>query len=281
MTNVFLVKLFYDGRKFHGSQRQPNVKTVEGELISLLTNLGIPVVKIVSSGRTDKDVHALSQIVLFETSASEDEILDSVRKIAISEMVVWAVRLDVPYEFNPRYNVIHRRYLYVERNDFLRENIDKLNSIAKLFIGKKLFKCFSSYYRKTPYYMDPYRTVYSFKIYNIGDFIVFDIIADSFIKQMVRRIVAALKLYIKSIITVSDIVKMLNGVCLKAPLIKPAKAENLILFNIKVSLTFKVFKENVYKIYDYCCNSRNDALKFICSHVAIIRDEPKIIGIDF
>jgi len=281
MTNTFLIKLFYDGRKFHGSQRQPDVRTVEGELLNLLANLNIPVMRIVSSGRTDRGVHALSQIVLIETTASEDRILEASRKLVANGLIAWAIRLNVPYEFNPRYNVTHRRYLYVEKSNFLGRNIGKLNSVAKLFIGKKIFKCFSSYYRRIPSYIDPYRTVYSFKIYNIGEYVVFDIVADSFIKQMVRRIVASLKLYIKGKITLSDIERMLSGICSKALIIKPAKAENLILLDVNAPLTFRVFKENVHKIYNYCCKSGNIALKFICYHVTMVRDKPKIVGIDF
>ena len=277
----FLMKIFYDGRRFHGSQRQPRLRTVEGELINLLAKRKIPVIKIVSSGRTDKGVHALSQIVLIETSTSKTKITEAIMKLETNDLIPWAIRLNMPYDFNPRYNVSYRRYLYVEKDVLSKKDLSRLNEIAKLFIGKNVFKCFSSYYRKIPAHIDPYRTVYSFKIYKIGEYLAYDIVADSFIKQMVRRIVATLKLYIEEKITKDTIKELLSGACSKAQMIKPAKAENLVLFDVDVPLTFKVLKNKVNDVFNYCCRSRNIALKFICSHVLMFRDKPKIIGVDF
>ena len=50
----------YDGSKFQGSQTQPHENGVEDELSRALAHVGI-FEKIVSSSRTDKNVHAINQ----------------------------------------------------------------------------------------------------------------------------------------------------------------------------------------------------------------------------
>ena len=51
----------YDGSYYQGSQKQPNGKTVEDELLRVFKRLNIDT-KIILSGRTDKDVHASGQV---------------------------------------------------------------------------------------------------------------------------------------------------------------------------------------------------------------------------
>ncbi|MCG3720861.1 tRNA pseudouridine(38-40) synthase TruA, partial [Aliarcobacter butzleri] len=51
----------YDGSLFQGSQKQPNGKTVENELLKAFENINIKT-QIVLSGRTDKEVHSSGQV---------------------------------------------------------------------------------------------------------------------------------------------------------------------------------------------------------------------------
>ena len=51
----------YDGSKFCGSQTQPNLNAVEDKLNLALNRVGI-FQKVISSSRTDKNVHALNQV---------------------------------------------------------------------------------------------------------------------------------------------------------------------------------------------------------------------------
>ena len=63
----YLITFSYDGTNFYGYQKQPNLRTIEGELEGALTfiNGGEPVV-IHSSGRTDRKVHAINQKAHFD-----------------------------------------------------------------------------------------------------------------------------------------------------------------------------------------------------------------------
>ena len=55
----------YDGSKFFGFQRQVNEKTVQGEIEKVLKTVFLQEVNMISSGRTDKGVHALGQVSNF------------------------------------------------------------------------------------------------------------------------------------------------------------------------------------------------------------------------
>ena len=74
-TMRIVIKFAYDGRKFHGYARQPNLKTVEGELVEALVkhNFLKDTKESVfrSASRTDKNVSALCNVVAFNTSNSE------------------------------------------------------------------------------------------------------------------------------------------------------------------------------------------------------------------
>ena len=55
--------LHYDGSAFAGWQRQPNERTVQGELERVLTRLAGGYVAALGAGRTDAGVHATGHSV--------------------------------------------------------------------------------------------------------------------------------------------------------------------------------------------------------------------------
>ena len=61
---VYRLDIAYDGTGFHGYARQPNVRTVQGELETALRHHTGEVETIVA-GRTDRGVHATGQVVSF------------------------------------------------------------------------------------------------------------------------------------------------------------------------------------------------------------------------
>src|SRR5690242_4870033 len=63
------LEIEYDGSGFRGWARQPGQRTVQGELeVALATVLREPA-ELTVAGRTDTGVHALGQVVSFETAA--------------------------------------------------------------------------------------------------------------------------------------------------------------------------------------------------------------------
>ena len=66
MSDCFRVKLAYDGTGFHGSQYQPELRTVQGEVEKALRKLAWQGKTVLFAGRTDAGVHAAGQVVAFD-----------------------------------------------------------------------------------------------------------------------------------------------------------------------------------------------------------------------
>lgn len=190
MARVAL-KLAYIGTDFEGFQIQPGKRTIELEIFKALKDLNIiqdpRSARYQSAGRTDKGVHALNQVIAFNTSnleLAQPRVINS--KLPDS---IWAwARAIVPEDFNPRRHAIKREYRYILYDEGFA--LEKMKSAAKLFIGEHDFANFST--REGG--KSTVRTVYKFKLKKLGDFIVIDIEANSFTWNMVRKIAAALKM---------------------------------------------------------------------------------------
>lgn len=68
MRNIKLT-IAYDGTEFHGFQKQPKLRTVQGTLQETVEGVVGHSVSIIGSGRTDAGVHAKGQVVNFQTSS--------------------------------------------------------------------------------------------------------------------------------------------------------------------------------------------------------------------
>ena len=81
----------YDGSDFKGYQKQPNSRTVQGELESVLKKInGEKEVSVVASGRTDAGVHAMNQKAHFdlENEYDVDKLLHSINSMLPNDIYV-------------------------------------------------------------------------------------------------------------------------------------------------------------------------------------------------
>lgn len=177
------VKLAYDGSEFYGYQRQPGRRTVEGDLVEAL--LAVEAVDsaesagLRSSSRTDRGVSALGNVVSFRTDFSLNGLCSALN----SEMDgIWArSAAAVPEDFNPRW-ARQRWYRYhLPRDD---HDLAYLSSLLGRFVGRHDFSRFS---RKDD--RDPVRTIDSIDVSESTGLLLVDLRAESFLWNMVRRIV--------------------------------------------------------------------------------------------
>ncbi|MHC1611099.1 MAG: tRNA pseudouridine(38-40) synthase TruA [Candidatus Methanospirareceae archaeon] len=234
------LKLGYLGTHYHGFQIQPQSAgpTVEGELFKALTRLNIIEDRAGSNyfaaSRTDKGVHAFSQVVSFDTSNP------NVTPRMINSMLpddIWTFALaKPPSDFNARRDAISREYRYLlplQRDENM--DITCMREASELLIGTHDFSNFSQspgHKEQEAEYYSPMREIKRIEIATERErrFIIIDIEADGFLRKMVRKIVSALKLVgtgAKGKRWIEDLVELRI-----TEQIEPAPAFGLILKNV-------------------------------------------------
>jgi tRNA pseudouridine38-40 synthase len=106
-------RLAYDGRPFHGFQRQPDVPTVEDAVLDGLDALGVtdgdPPPEYAAAGRTDRGVSAVAQTIAFEAP----DWLGPAALNAELPASVWAwATADAPAGFHATHDALAREYVY-------------------------------------------------------------------------------------------------------------------------------------------------------------------------
>ena len=117
--------LSYSGSAYEGWQSQLSGKTVQDKLELALSKFCVQPVRVMCAGRTDAGVHALMQVVHFDTPL-ERETASWVRgtnAFLPSDIAVqWAQA--VPDEFHSRASAIARRYAYVVLESPVRPSVE-------------------------------------------------------------------------------------------------------------------------------------------------------------
>jgi len=142
------LKIAYIGTHFHGFQRQPNLRTIEGEIIFTLKKLGyiddLQKSNFSIGGRTDKGVHSLGNVISFITD--KEILINQINHSLPDDIQVLAIA-PVRYGFRPRYALM-RYYRYM----FFEEDLDirAMERLSKVFLGEHNFINFSKRDQKTP-----------------------------------------------------------------------------------------------------------------------------------
>lgn len=202
----------YDGSKFCGFQRQKIGKTVQGEIEKVIFRTFAQETNMISSGRTDKGVHAMKQVSNFmiDEKIPLEAIKRQINKCLKGEIKVLEVE-EVDENFNSRFDAKSRTYLYIMRAEEditpfeanyvteLREsvNVEKLQEIMDDFVGKYDF---SSFMKKDKAYRNPVREIFYVKCYYDEKFwkkqVNVEICGNGFLKTMVRIMIgSALAVY--------------------------------------------------------------------------------------
>ncbi|MGC8791044.1 MAG: tRNA pseudouridine(38-40) synthase TruA [Desulfurella sp.] len=224
------MKVSYDGTNYFGMQRQSDKPTIQQSLEDILNKLFCANIHINYAGRTDRGVHALSQVVDFEALKLFDlEVL----KRALNALLPADIRVLKAYlvddNFHSRYSCIFRDYVYIINTadvcmPFLKNyvwhvpklNISRLKEIKDLFVGKKDFAVFS----KTSTGRATNRFVKYIRIKQKGFIVAIFIRSNAFLRGMVRLIVGTMVSYAKGKTTKDEIIRSFNGGKLPLSLLK-------------------------------------------------------------
>lgn len=149
----------YDGAGFAGWARQPDQRTVQGELESALAvALRAAQVSVVCAGRTDAGVHARGQVchIDVEPDTQPSDLLRRLAGLLPADVGVRAIRA-VPDDFDARFAATWRRYAYrvcdhyaaadpVRRAEVLTWSraldLDAMNRAARPLLGVNDFAAF-------------------------------------------------------------------------------------------------------------------------------------------
>jgi tRNA pseudouridine38-40 synthase len=221
------LKIAYLGTDYHGFQVQPDVETIEGELFRALRELKIihnPYeANYIAAGRTDRGVHAIGQVIAFDTDNPDAAIPRAVNSRLPSTIWTWA-GAEVPSDFDPRRDAQYREYRYVMCREY---NISFLRKALSLLKGTHDFSNFA-----TPNEgRNSICKIEKVEIHMEREFVTIDIRADHFLWHMVRKIAAALKMVGSGERDVSWLELMLDPDKFREGL-EPAPAYGLILKNV-------------------------------------------------
>jgi tRNA pseudouridine38-40 synthase len=111
---TYRLTLEYDGGGFHGWQRQPGLRTVEGELRNALQRLGEADPEITAASRTDSGAHSHGQTVGLTTERAwpADGLRHALVGLLPPDISVSAV-IPAPEGFHARHDALHRTYRYL------------------------------------------------------------------------------------------------------------------------------------------------------------------------
>jgi len=113
MESNLKVTVRYDGTGFAGWQVQPEMRTIQGELERIMSQIAGAPIRIHGAGRTDAGVHALGQVFSCRWPRKPDT--DRLRK-SISAMLSPEIRAEhveeVPLDFHARSSAVAKRYAY-------------------------------------------------------------------------------------------------------------------------------------------------------------------------
>ena len=214
----YIVRLSYDGSAFCGWQIQNSDRTVQGDLEKALKMLTGVHVQVTGAGRTDTEVNAINYIAHFELP---DEVRIDAAQICykLNAILPRAVAVHEVSEtdgvFHARFDARSREYHYFihfRKDPFcekfsyrMRYRLDlcSMNKAAAYLLGEHDFKCFekvggnnaTSICTVTEAGWSTYRPTHVELMgmpYEEGDYIVFRIKANRFLRNMVRAIVGSL-----------------------------------------------------------------------------------------
>jgi tRNA pseudouridine38-40 synthase len=200
--DTYNIEICYDGSGYHGWQRQPRKKTIQGNLEKALSKIAKNDIPIIGAGRTDAGVHALAQVASFKAKLKleEDELQRAFNSFLPRDIRIISLQ-KVDMDFHARRSARSKIYRYRIFNGknispFLIRyalywpydlDLEAMKRAAAKFVREGDFTAFSS-----NRLLHPVRKVTRSEIQKKGEEITYTVEANGFLRYMVRAMVGTL-----------------------------------------------------------------------------------------
>lgn len=199
----------YQGGAYCGYQRQKHCASVQQHLEKALSSIANETIELFCAGRTDTGVHAIGQVVHFDTDAIRPQkawIQGANTHLPADIRVAWMKEVPGGDDgFHARFSAVARQYRYVVYNRKVNSavlagrvthepyqlDVDLMDRAAQALLGEQDFSSFRAAACQASHAR---RNVQSLKVRRSGNFVLIDIQANAFLHHMVRNIVGSLML---------------------------------------------------------------------------------------
>jgi tRNA pseudouridine38-40 synthase len=218
----YRLKIQYSGTTYSGWQIQPNVPTVQGDIVNAIKTISGTDVNLIGSGRTDSGVHALGQVANFkiENELNLYKFKHSLNSVLSDNIAITEIN-EVPLEFNSRFDAKKRSYLYLftfEKSPFysnfsyqyppiFNHEISKLNEISNILLGEQDFTSFS---KKNTDTENMVCNISLAKWRRVKNNLIFRIDGNRFLHGMVRTIVGTVLEISEKDLSPDELTKIIN-----------------------------------------------------------------------
>ena len=235
--NRYLIEIEFNGTMYSGWQIQPNAVTIEGELEKAFSRILQTPIDLIGQGRTDAGVHASGQTAHLDLPDDVDiyKLIHGVNGLVGEHIHIKHIE-PVKQDFHARFDAISRKYQYtildypsplrIDKGWFSGNTIklSELNACANMLIGEHDFDGFSKFNEEN---FTTICYVFNAKWVNEPNCINFEIEANRFLRNMVRRLVGTMMEVSRGKITLDEFAEILvNKAHAPAAFTAPAKGLN-------------------------------------------------------
>mgnify|MGYP003641222011 FL=1 len=194
----------YDGSDFCGWQRQSHAPSVQAAVEKAISQVANHETGIACAGRTDTGVHALGQVIHFETNAQRElrSWLLGVNSNLPRSVVLRSIK-PVPEDFHARFSALSRSYRYIISNENVRPallanraaweysplDVGLMQAGAKFLVGEHDFTSFRALACQAK---SPVRKISRLNVQREGKLVIIDVTANAFLHHMVRNLAGVL-----------------------------------------------------------------------------------------
>lgn len=223
MTRTIRLLLAYDGTAFRGwaRQRDPGIRTVEGELSDVLSGVLREPSKLTVAGRTDAGVHARGQVASLRTDrdVAAWKLRDAING-GLAPEIVCREAADAPEGFDARFSASAREYRYrISTGPFPDPftgrfvwhrpghlDVPAMREAARRVVGERDF---TSFCRHPGAERSTVRDLQRLSVAPAGDRVELRFRANAFLHQMVRALTGTLALVGDGKLAPEDVARLL------------------------------------------------------------------------